>query len=318
MKIIEQHLNTNNLGEIKEDRSIVTNYAFSVSDVLLNKPLASPYRRFLAITIDAGIVILLSIIPSYVLYLILAASLFKFGLNDKLKVWVRRILYTVSFLILLGVAWIGYSVVVDMYVHPSGIRVVSTDGLGRDIAAIHNCKDATCRNKVVEDYINKRINLPPQLADSGAKGFLFQHLNILEVNAEERQRIISYANSKILNLNTAGDVFRAVNDDLLEMDYMAWVGVFFGALGLSFGWAAVYFSCLTSWAKGKTIGKFILGIRVVNLNGDSPNLWDSFGRFGGYSAGIATGLLGFAQILWDANRQAIQDKVAETLVILDR
>ena len=38
---------------------------------------------------------------------------------------------------------------------------------------------------------------------------------------------------------------------------------------------------------------------------------------GGYAAGLATGLLGFAQIFWDKNRQAIHDKIAETAVVRD-
>ena len=59
----------------------------------------------------------------------------------------------------------------------------------------------------------------------------------------------------------------------------------------------------------------MLGIRVIKLDGSSLNLWESFGRYGGYGAGFATGLLGFLQIYWDPNRQAIQDKISETLVI---
>ena len=39
------------------------------------------------------------------------------------------------------------------------------------------------------------------------------------------------------------------------------------------------------------------------------------GRYGGYGAGLATGLMGFLQIYWDPNRQAIQDKISETLVV---
>jgi hypothetical protein len=44
-------------------------------------------------------------------------------------------------------------------------------------------------------------------------------------------------------------------------------------------------------------------------------LLDCFGRYGGYGAGFATGLLGFLQIYWDPNRQAIQDKISATVVI---
>lgn len=86
-------------------------------------------------------------------------------------------------------------------------------------------------------------------------------------------------------------------------------------LGLSFGWAALYFSVLTAVWHGQTPGKKLLNIRVVQLDGTPLSIWDSFGRYGGYGAGLATGLLGFIQIYWDANRQAIHDKISSTIVI---
>ncbi len=86
-------------------------------------------------------------------------------------------------------------------------------------------------------------------------------------------------------------------------------------LGLGFGWAALYFSVFTARWNGQTPGKKLLGIRVLQLDGTPLSLWDSFGRYGGYGAGIATGLLGFLQIYWDPNRQAIHDKISATVVI---
>ncbi len=86
-------------------------------------------------------------------------------------------------------------------------------------------------------------------------------------------------------------------------------------LGLGFGWAAFYFTVMAAWFRGQTVGKYIMGLKVIKLNGEQMGLWESFGRYGGYGAGFATGLLGFIQIYWDPNRQAIQDKISETLVI---
>ncbi len=88
-----------------------------------------------------------------------------------------------------------------------------------------------------------------------------------------------------------------------------------GALGLSFSWAVLYFTLLPCWWKGQTLGKKMLRLRVVELTGKPLTLIRCFGRYGGYAAGLATGLLGFAQIYWDANRQAVQDKIAHTVVI---
>lgn len=92
-------------------------------------------------------------------------------------------------------------------------------------------------------------------------------------------------------------------------------GIIENDLGFGFGWAALYFTVFTAWWGGQTPGKRILGIRVIRLDGKAINLWDAFGRYGGYGAGFATGLLGFVQIYWDPNRQAIHDKISATVVI---
>nr|WP_260865094.1 RDD family protein [Shewanella sp. KCT] len=96
---------------------------------------------------------------------------------------------------------------------------------------------------------------------------------------------------------------------------LEWAKGILNDLGLGFGWAAFYFTIFTAWFDGQTLGKKLLNIRVVPLDASSISLWDAFGRYGGYGAGFATGLLGFLQIYWDANRQAIQDKISETVVI---
>ncbi|MBI4537981.1 MAG: RDD family protein [Gemmatimonadetes bacterium] len=86
-------------------------------------------------------------------------------------------------------------------------------------------------------------------------------------------------------------------------------------LGVGVGWAALYFTVFTTLWRGQTPGKRLLGIRVVRLDGEPISWWAAFERFGGYAAGLATGLLGFFQILWDANRQAVHDKIASTVVL---
>jgi hypothetical protein len=85
--------------------------------------------------------------------------------------------------------------------------------------------------------------------------------------------------------------------------------------GLGLGWVGLYFVATVALFRGRTPGKRMMGIRIVRLNGRPIGWWAAFERFGGYAAGFATGLLGFAQIFWDRNRQGIHDKIAETAVI---
>lgn len=86
-------------------------------------------------------------------------------------------------------------------------------------------------------------------------------------------------------------------------------------LGLGYGWALVYFTWLPARWNGQTLGKRLLGLRMVELSGRPVTLMLCLKRFGGYAAGMATGGLGFIQLCWDPNRQAIQDRAAHTVVV---
>lgn len=90
---------------------------------------------------------------------------------------------------------------------------------------------------------------------------------------------------------------------------------FLDELGLGIGWSGLYFTFLTAFFRGRTPGKRVLGIRVLRLDGGALSYWVAFERFGGYAASLFTGMEGFFRILWDRNRQCLQDKLAETVVI---
>lgn len=87
------------------------------------------------------------------------------------------------------------------------------------------------------------------------------------------------------------------------------------SVGATFGWGIVYFSLLPAWWGGQTVGKKIARIQVLELTGKPMTVMRCLKRYGGYAAGMATGGLGFAQMLWDPNRQALQDKAAHTAVV---
>jgi hypothetical protein len=93
---------------------------------------------------------------------------------------------------------------------------------------------------------------------------------------------------------------------------------FLDEMGIGFGWTGLYFTAFLALWKGQTPGKRLLGLRVVRLNGEPMTLWTGFERFGGYAAGLVTGLLGFAQVYWDRNRQMIHDKIVETVVVREQ
>jgi hypothetical protein len=89
-------------------------------------------------------------------------------------------------------------------------------------------------------------------------------------------------------------------------------------VGASFGWGIVYFSLLPAFWQGQTLGKRLLRLRIVELTGKPITPLRGLKRYGGYAAGMATGGLGFLQVLWEPNRQGLQDKAAHTVVLDER
>ncbi|MFT6899265.1 MAG: hypothetical protein ACJA13_003698 [Paraglaciecola sp.] len=158
------------------------------------------------------------------------------------------------------------------------------------------------RNKTV---VNENFAQAPQ-----AGGMTFSAPDNTEGARSGQQNQESDLPDKPANIEPAQKIQASHKPSLI-----AWAQGLAADMGLGLGWAAVYFSVFTARWRGQTPGKRLLGIRVIKLDGSSVNLWESFGRYGGYGAGVATGLLGFIQIYWDPNRQAIQDKISQTLVI---
>ena len=134
-----------------------------------------------------------------------------------------------------------------------------------------------------------------------------------EWNAREMQIVRLEARNEGLaaELQSTEEALEAERDRGLISTILA----FLDELGLGIGWSGLYFTFLTAFFKGRTPGKRVLGIRVVKLDGSAISYWIAFERFGGYAASLFTGMEGFLRILWDRNRQGLEDKLAETVVI---
>ena len=89
---------------------------------------------------------------------------------------------------------------------------------------------------------------------------------------------------------------------------------------------AVWF--LFTLRNGQTPGKQMVGIHVIRTNGEPSGWTDTFIRefvlewlAVGFLSGITGGIfyaVNYLWPLWDKDKQALHDKLAETLVVLDR
>lgn len=77
----------------------------------------------------------------------------------------------------------------------------------------------------------------------------------------------------------------------------------------------LYFGTLTYFFKGQTLGKRLMRIRVISLKKDKLTVWQCIERSLGYGASALEAGFGFIQVIFYENRQAVHDRIAETVVI---
>lgn len=142
--------------------------------------------------------------------------------------------------------------------------------------------------------------------------------------AERTETVFVSANASYGELRQANDTLqrqvealKKENEAIVEArrSWLTQARGFTGALGVTFGWSGVYFTLVAGALNGRTLGKLLLGLRAVRVSGQPMTFFDAFVRHGGYVAGLAMGLIGFLKVLWEPNRQAVEDRIAGTVVI---
>jgi uncharacterized RDD family membrane protein YckC len=160
-------------------------------------------------------------------------------------------------------------------------------------------------------------------------GFLMDHSQILDSPAEG-QTAFSYGGFWI---RLAAYLIDAI---LLSVVQLFITFIFFGTLTMRFSafersssfivgyyllvliinW--LYFSLLESSANQATIGKLAVGVRVVGSRGQRITFLNATGRYFAKIISAVILFIGFIMAGFDARRQALHDKLANTFVVVTR
>lgn len=82
--------------------------------------------------------------------------------------------------------------------------------------------------------------------------------------------------------------------------------------------ALLYFSSLESSKYQATLGKSLMGLKVVDMKGDRISPGKAIGRYLSKIISALILMIGFIMAGFDARKQALHDKIANTLVIVEK
>lgn len=316
----------------KDSLDIVTPYAFAVDENLLGKNIARPWRRGLAQCLDCALIAVLSQLPSLLLALLASIAFFRASRrnNHKIQSTAAKRLLRIGGTVLLFLFAIPVFDTLREYERDQektqdaklglliGANKLAWKACNGEMDCLNNAADsigeamaeASLPRESFKEYIHEYL-LKKELNEADTQQLRTRYIQAFDQHAPAEE--IHTDKTQLANTTGVEDSQLESSESLVEQLQGS-----AGDFGIGIGWAALYHSVFVAWFFGRTPGKKLLKIRAVKLDGTKFSLWDSFGRYGGYGAGLATGFLGFLQIYWDSNRQAIQDKISETVVIYER
>ncbi len=254
---------------------VVTSRNLTVSPAVIGRTLAAPWRRLAAMVID---------------------------------------LVVIAGLSLLSGTWLGLG---------TGAMLLVLFGNDRDAPLPKKLVRSACRALGVVVIVLSILALGhlPFLKQGGLR---LESLTGRAPSAAQKESIWVPPEASPSELRTAVDRLQKQVTDLKKENVSqqeasaSWLGqarTFASALGVTFGWSGVYFTLLAGTWHGRTLGKRVLGIQPIKTEGTPFTYFDAFIRHGGYVAGVAMGLTGFLKLLWEPNRQAVEDRIAGTVVV---
>jgi uncharacterized RDD family membrane protein YckC len=128
-------------------------------------------------------------------------------------------------------------------------------------------------------------------------------------------RVVAYIIDGILLTIVCGVVDRLLGINILESDWDHYDPLA-NVISLVIGW--LYFALLESSERGATVGKMVMGLRVVTSDGRRLSFMNATGR---YFAKILSAIIlciGFIMIAFTDKKRGLHDMIAGTLVIKTR
>ena len=340
----------------KDPRTMVTPKAFTIAESVLYTPLATPFKRALAMLIDGLFITMLAEQMDWLFVLLVVGIIYiekrsrqfgrllKWGLYAAMlglmlfssagNLWdfhqsnqssreknsapqdINSVVMTIPALVSLGLCDDADCAREQIYALKQTMEASPIEGLSAverrdmvldtlDSTDLSEADKVQLRQEIMAGSLWPEVNVFEVTLNSTTSRS--QPVNLASPSPEPEQHMDGQENAKTdekvaldkgvstartPDANTDNNTAKNHTENTDEEDsdthsILAWIKGFMSDMGLGFGWAAFYFTVFTAKFDGQTLGKKLLRIRVIQLDGAKISLWGAFGRYGGYAAGFS-------------------------------
>ena len=297
----------------------VTPEELNVAPGLLGMPLARPTRRLLAMGVDLAAIGIVSSFSNF--WLLFAVALGVFERARTRRKGPSTLRTVLAWLLVALMAYAGVRELVDDAATPrrSGSNATAADDDDDDIETPESRETKLAVAQALQAAANKASNPTLTAVAAAASAVAASAVAAASAPAAAASDPVLALQARVHQLQRQLAKEREATERATHAqnwhERLRQLGLDFG---IGYGWSLVYFTMLPTWWRGQTLGKRLFGLRVLEITGKPMTPLLNFKRFGGYLAGMATGGLGLVQLLWDPNRQGLQDKAAHTVVVDER
>ena len=299
--------------------TVVEGDHFEIAPAISGFPLASRYRRFMAMLVDLAIIAAPSVAirnPIAPVAALLAAVFYRYSSSWSSTHWKSDAGLASRRAISLGIVAVGL-VAGQIWRWNERKHEISKKSLENNPAALAKVDAAIASLQDIEAMPPEaRQNLKTarealadvQSASSAAA---------TGASAGEPEEVRRLRSQNLALVQQVDSMQQELKEARKDRGILHFLEVSAHDFGIGLGWSGLYFIVFPVLWNGRTPGKRLMQIRIARLNGKPISWWNAFERFHGYVSCLLGGLIGFLQVLWDPQNQGHHDKIAETVVVKD-
>jgi len=293
---------------------------FAVAPAVFGLPLASRFRRIMAMLVDLAIIAAPSVAirnPIAPVAALLAAFLYRYSSTWNGSRWKSHAGLVSRRAISLGIVAAGLVAGQIWHWNERKDQLLSKKSAVDDPATLAEVESAVASlndiQGITPEARQKLDSVREALANLQADG----RAGVAEAKSGEPEQVRRLRSQNLALVQQVDSMQQELKEARKDRGILHFLEASAHDFGIGLGWSGLYFIVFPVLWNGRTPGKRLMQIRIARLNGKPISWWNAFERFHGYVSCLLGGLIGFLQVLWDPQNQGHHDKIAETVVVKD-